>query len=66
MPIRMTVPVLRASLGWTPGKLAQVTGLSYSLVHKAEQGQRISKNSAEKICKALGVELSQVEGLYYK
>lgn len=64
--IRPTLPVLRTAKGWGPGELAREAGVSYSLIRKAEAGEVISRESAEKICRALGVLPEDVEGLRYR
>ncbi len=63
MPETLAVHITRK--GWRPGRLAQEAGLSYALINKAMNGQKIHINSANKISKALGVPLSEIKGLNY-
>lgn len=60
-----TLQVLIARKGWRPGELAREAKLSYTLINKAMNGERISRDSAEKISKALGVRLEDIDGLNY-
>lgn len=60
-----TINVHIARKGWKPGKLAREAGLSYALINKAMNGQKISRDSAERISRALGVPLSEISGLIY-
>lgn len=60
-----TLQVWMARKGWKPSELARQAQLSYALINKAMNGQKISKDSADKISKALNVNLSDISGLNY-
>lgn len=60
-----TLQVILARKGWKPSDLAYEARLSYSLIFNAMNGKTISRKSAEKIAKALNVELADIVGLNY-
>ena len=60
-----TIPVILARRGWKPSDLAYEARLSYSVISNAINGQKISEKTARKICKALKMDLKDIDGLNY-
>lgn len=65
MHIRPTLAVWMKSQGLSDTQLAAAVGLSVDAIRKAKAGKPITRDTARKICKALDITLSDIEGLNY-
>ena len=59
----VTIKELRERKGWTQAELAMHADVSFPTISRTENGHPVSKTSIRHICKALGVDVSQVEGV---
>ncbi len=63
--IRPTLAVHMADQGFTPTTLANRAGLSSDVIKKAKRGGKISRKTADLICKALGIDPDDIVDLNY-
>lgn len=59
----LPLKLIREKNGLSQPQLAQKAGTSVSTIWRAERGQPISRLNANRIAKALEIELSEIEGL---
>jgi transcriptional regulator with XRE-family HTH domain len=59
----LPLKLLREKNGLSQPQLAQKAGTSVSTIWRAERGQPINRLNANRIAKALGVDLTEIEGL---
>lgn len=58
-----TLKRIRENQGLTQKQLADSAGVAVQTVSRAENGDKVSRVSVARICKALGIRIEEVQGL---